>query len=235
MGLNMSMVVGILQPSYLPWLGYFEQISRADVFVFYDDVQFEKGSWRNRNRIKTPAGPHWLTVPVLTKGHNFPLINQVRVNNAESWQKKHLRSLAQYYSKAPCYDQYAPALAELLLRPWESLCELNVELIRHLAAVLGLNTPFVFSSELGVAGSGAPRLVDIMSVLGGTVFYEGAAGRDYIEEALFKERGIRVEYQDYRHPTYAQLHGEFVPYLSVVDLLFNHGPSSLNILTGSGA
>lgn len=229
----MSTVIGILQPSYLPWLGYFEQIHQADIFVLYDDVQFEKGSWRNRNRIKTPNGPHWLTVPVLTKGQEFPLINQVRVNNIQSWQKKHLRSLAQYYSKAPHYGQYAPALEELLARPWESLCELNIALTRHLAAALGIDTPFVLSSDLGVPGSGAPRLVEILSQLGGTVFYEGAAGRDYIKEALFDERGIRLEYQDYQHPVYTQLHGEFVPYLSVVDLLFNHGPNSLSILLRS--
>lgn len=233
MSTAMSLVVGILQPSYLPWLGYFEQISRADVFVFYDDVQFEKGSWRNRNRIKTPQGAHWLTVPVLTKGQDFPAINQVRVNNAESWQKKHLRTLAQYYSKAQHYGRYAPGLAELLDRPWEGLCALNMALIRHLAAELGIATPFVLSSELGVPGSGAPRLVEIMAHLGGTVFYEGAAGRGYIDEALFSARGMRVEYQDYDHPVYPQLHGDFVPFLSVVDLLFNHGPNSLSILTRS--
>lgn len=229
----MSSVVGILQPSYLPWLGYFEQIFRADVFVFYDDVQFEKGSWRNRNRIKTPQGAHWLTVPVLTKGRDFPAINEVRVNNAEPWQKKHLRTLAQYYSKAPHYAEHAPALAGIIDQPWERLCDLNVALIRHLAEALGIRTPFLFASELGIQGSGAPRLVEILAHLGGTVFYEGAAGRDYIDESLFSARGMRVEYQEYKHPVYAQLHGEFVPFLSVVDLLFNHGPNSLSILTGS--
>lgn len=227
------MVIGILQPSYLPWLGYFEQISRADVFVFYDDVQFEKGSWRNRNRIKTPQGPHWLTVPVLTKGLDFPPINEVRVNYAEHWQKKHLRTLAQYYSKAPHYADYAPALADIIDHPWGHLCELNIALIRHLAAELGITTPFLLSSELGIPGSGAPRLVEILAHLGGTVFYEGAAGRDYIDESLFTARGMRVDFQDYKHPVYEQLYGGFVPFLSVVDLLFNHGPNSLSILTGS--
>jgi hypothetical protein len=229
----MPSVIGILQPSYLPWLGYFEQISRADVFVFYDDVQFEKGSWRNRNRIKTPQGAHWLTVPVLTKGQDFPPINEVRVNNAESWQKKHLRTLAQYYSKAPFYADYAEGLAAVIDRPWEKLCDLNIALIRHLAAALGIATPFVLASELGIPGVGAPRLVEILAHLGGTVFYEGAAGRNYIDESLFEARGMRVEYQDYDHPVYTQLHGAFVPFLSVVDLLFNHGPQSLSILTRS--
>ncbi|MDP2849066.1 MAG: WbqC family protein [Humidesulfovibrio sp.] len=229
----MSLTVGILQPSYLPWLGYFEQLFRADVFVLYDDVQFEKGSWRNRNRIKAPQGAQWLTVPVLTKGREFPLINEVRVNSAESWQKKHLRGLAQYYSKAPYYAEYAPELACVIDRSWEKLCDLNIALILHLSAVLGITTPVLLASELGIAGSGTLRLVDILAHLGGTIFYEGAAGRDYIDESLFSSRGMRVEFQDYAHPEYTQLHGGFIPYLSVVDLLFNHGPNSLSILTGS--
>lgn len=229
----MSTVIGILQPSYLPWLGYFEQIHRADVFVLYDDVQFEKGSWRNRNRIKTPQGPLWLTVPVLTKGQNFPLISQVCVNNDEPWQKKHLRTLEQYYAKASYFRQYAPGLFELINRPCEGLCELNIAIIRHLCAALGIGTPFVLASELGVPGSGAPRLVEIMHRLGGTVFYEGAAGRNYIDESLFTAHGMQVQFQDYVHPVYAQLHGDFIPYLSVVDLLFNHGPASLDIMTRS--
>ena len=229
----MLKTIGILQPSYLPWLGYFEQIFRADVFVLYDDVQFEKGSWRNRNRIKTPQGAQWLTVPVLTKGREFPPINEVRVNNTEPWQKKHLRGLAQYYSKAPHYAEYAPKLARIIDQPWEKLCDLNIALIRHLSAVLGITTPMLLASELGIPGSGAARLVDILTQLGGTVFYEGAAGRDYIDESLFSSRGMRVEFQDYAHPEYTQLHGGFIPFLSVVDLLFNHGPNSLSILTGS--
>ncbi len=229
----MSLTIGILQPSYLPWLGYFEQIYRSDIFVIYDDVQFEKGSWRNRNRIKTTQGAMWLTVPVLTKGQNFPLINQVCVNNTEQWPKKHIRSLTQYYAKAPYFAKHSSALFEILGRPWGLLADLNIVLIRHLAAALGIKTPFILSSELGVPGSGTPRLVDIIRHLKGSVFYEGAAGRDYIDETLFSVRGIRVQYQDYAHPVYAQLHGDFIPFLSVVDLLFNHGPNSLHILTGS--
>lgn len=229
----MSLVIGILQPSYLPWVGYFEQIYRADVFVLYDDVQFEKGSWRNRNRIKTPNGPLWLTVPVLTKGQEFPLINRVRVNNDEQWQKKHIRTLTQYYAKAPHFSRYSPALFTLLEQPWELLADLNIALIRHLAAALGIETPFVLSSELGVPGSGAQRLVDILRHLNGSVFYEGAAGRNYIDESLFTANDMRVVFQDYKHPVYEQLHGDFIPFLSVVDLLFNHGPNSLTILTGS--
>jgi len=229
-------IVGILQPSYLPWLGYFEQIHHADVFVLYDDVQFEKGSWRNRNRIKTPNGPLWLTVPVLTKGRDFPPINEVLLNNAEPWARKHQRSLEQYYSKAPFFRDYAPALFEVLTQPWTGLADLNIALIRHLCGALGIATPLLLASELGVSGSGAQRLMDILDKLGGgAVFYEGSAGRNYIDETQFAARGQQVRYQDYEHPVYAQLHGDFIPYLSVVDLLFNHGPDSLHILTRSAS
>lgn len=229
----MPLVVGILQPSYLPWLGYFEQISRADIFVVYDDVQFEKSSWRNRNCIKTPKGTHWLTVPVLTKGRNFPRIDEVEINNAEPWQKKHVRTISQYYRKAPCFDRHAPALFEIIERPWTRLCELNLALVRHLCAELGIKTPLLRSSELGIKGQNNERLVAIVRHLGGTVFYEGAAGRDYIDEGLFVRHGIEVRFQDYRHPVYGQLHGEFTPYLSVVDVLLNHGHESLDIITST--
>lgn len=228
----MTTTIGILQPSYLPWLGYFEQIARSDVFVLYDDVQFEKGSWRNRNRIKTPKGPMWLTVPVLTKGRGPQSIYSVQINNAQPWGQKHLRSIVQHYARAPHFQAYSGQLLALIGGVWDSLCDLNIALIRHLAQALGITTRFVLASELDAPGSGTSRLVDIVERLGGSVLYEGAAGRQYIEEDLFAARGLRIEYQDYQHPRYEQLHGEFLPYLSVVDLLFNHGPDSLAILTG---
>lgn len=228
----MGKIVGILQPSYLPWLGCFEQMHRADVFVFYDDVQFEKGSWRNRNRVKTPQGPVWLTVPVLKPGGEQSILD-VRINPAVPWAKKHLRTLEINYAKAPYAAELLPELADLLDRGWPDLCGVNLATTRWLAGRLGITTPFLRSSELGIAGRSTDRLIRIIRELGGDVFYEGAAGRNYIDPAEFEAQGIGVQFQDYRHPQYRQLHGPFVSHLSVVDLLFNHGPSSLNILTGN--
>lgn len=228
----MGKIIGILQPSYLPWLGCFEQMHAADVFVFYDDVQFEKGSWRNRNRVKTPQGPTWLTVPVLKPGGDQSILD-VRINPVVPWAKKHARTLQINYAKAPYTDRYLPELTDLLDRGWTDLCGLNLATSRWLADRFGIRTEFVRSSELGIPGRRTERLIRLIRELGGDVFYEGAAGRSYINPQEFADQGIEVRFQDYRHPEYRQLHGAFISHLSAVDLLLNHGPSSLNILTGN--
>jgi hypothetical protein len=229
-----SCTVGILQPGYLPWLGFFDQLHRVDIFVHYDDVQFEKGSWRNRNRIKTPAGPQWLTVPVLMKGQNFPLIRDVRINKASRWGKKHVKSIEQNYRKAPYFEAYAPGLFAVIERGHEFVLDLNLELLSLLATWLGITTATVLASELGIGGNRTERLLGILTSLGATVFYEGASGRNYIDEAIFAQHGIKIIYQEYVHPVYTQLHGEFIPYLSIIDLVFNQGPASLEILLQGG-
>ena len=222
--------VGILQPGYLPWLGFFEQVHRCDVFVLYDDVQFEKGSWRNRNRIKTPNGPQWLTVPVLVKGQGFPLIKDVVINSSVPWQKKHIKAITQNYSKAPFFSDYAEGLFQILDRSWKSLIDLDLELIYWLVEQLGISTTMVLASGLGVPGSNVQRLINMIQSLGGNHFYEGSAGKNYIDVRLFEEAGISATFQEYDHPGYPQLHGDFISHLSVIDLLFNCGPESLDIL-----
>ena len=229
-----SRCVGILQPSYLPWLGFFEQLQQVDLFVYYDDVQFEKGSWRNRNRIKGPTGPQWLTVPVLIKGQNFPLIRDVRINQAEKWGKKHLKSIEQNYRKAPYFEAYGPKLFAVIEKGHEFLMDLNLELLSLLAEGLGITTPTVLASELGITGKKSERLLEILISLGATTFYEGASGKNYIDAALFADNNINLVYQEYVHPVYTQLHGAFIPYLSIIDLVFNHGPASLEILLQGG-
>jgi len=223
--------IGILQPSFLPWLGFFEQLHRSDVFVLYDDVQFEKGSWRNRNRIKTANGPQWITVPVLQKGLGSQLIKDVQINTDVPWQKKQIKTITQNYSKAPFFAKYADNLFDRLNRSWEKLNELNVELIGWIAKELGISTEIVFASELGVYGSGTQRLIDVIKAFNGTGFYEGSAGRNYIDHSLFEKSEILITYQDYTHPTYPQLYGDFVSHLSIIDLMFNCGEDSLEILT----
>jgi hypothetical protein len=224
-------VVGILQPGYLPWLGFFEQLARSDVFVLYDDVQFEKGSWRNRNRIKTPGGIQWLTVPILLKGKGRPLIRDVQINTKESWAEKHIRTISQHYQKTPYFTIYAEELFEILRREWHYLVDLDVALIAWLSLHLGIRTKTILSSELGIKGSGNDRLIRIIRSLSGSHFYEGAAGRNYIDLERFESAGIRVVFQDYVHPVYPQLYDDFISHLSIVDLLFNCGSQSLGILT----
>lgn len=226
------MRIGILQPGYLPWLGFFEQMYKSDVFVIYEDVQYDKHGWRNRNRIKTANGVQWLTVPILVKFEEHPLISEVEVDNKQNWRKKHLSAIQQSYSKAPFYKEYADIFEEAYSRDWEYLIDIDMYFITKLSECLGMGSKKIIrSSTLDATGDRVERLVNICKMFKADTFYEGAAGRNYLDEKHFAGHGIRLEFQDYKHPVYNQLYGDFVPYLSVIDLLFNHGEESLAILT----
>lgn len=225
------MIVGILQPGYLPWLGFFEQMCKSDVFVIYDDVQYDKEGWRNRNRIKTAHGIQWLTVPVMVTLENPPLIYEVQIDNKKNWGKKHFSSIQQNYSKAPFYRKYIDIFEEAYFKEWQYLLDIDMHFILELSKALGIDcNKITRSSTLNVSGGKIERLVNICKLFKADTFYEGAAGKDYIDENYFERHGIKVEYQNYKHPAYNQLHGDFVPYLSIIDLLFNHGNESLAIL-----
>lgn len=228
------MRVCILQPTYLPWLGYFEQIHRADIFVFYDDVQYSKHSWQNRNRIKTPAGQLWLTVPTL-KTEESRKIRDMRIDNKLPWARKHLKSIKTFYCHSRYYNDYIPYFHEIYLRRWEHLADLNIECIRRICELLGIHRQFARSSELEVKGERSERLVKICQLFHADAYFSGQSAKDYLKEELFKKAGITVEYQVYKHPEYQQLFGEFVPYLSTIDLLFNCGSESLEIVLSGGA
>jgi hypothetical protein len=234
-GAGFNMVIGILQPGYLPWLGFFEQMYRSDVFVVYDDVQYDKEGWRNRNRIKTANGVQWLSVPVLFKLSDSPLIMEIKIDNKVNWRKKHLTSIRQNYAKSKYFNDYIGFFEDAYARDWECLIDLDMFFIRGLAACLGMgDKQIVCSSGFHIDGDRIGRLINFCRFFRADVFYEGVSGKNYIDEDLFRDQGIRVEYQDYEHPVYRQLYGEFIPYLSVVDLLFNHGKESLSIITGTG-
>lgn len=224
------MRVVILQPSYLPWLGYFDQLYKSDAFVLYDDVQYDKHGWRNRNRIKTPSGPQWLTVPVLTHGRGRPANQEIGIDNRQPWGRKHLQALRVNYAKAPAFTEVFAKLEPVLGQRWERLVDVNYAVLEALCALLGLERDIRFSSQLGIVGERTERLIAICRALGADHYLSGDAAQDYLEEGRFVEHGIQLEYHHYRHPTYQQLHGPFVPYLSVLDLLMNHGRESLKIL-----
>lgn len=226
------MKLAILQPSYLPWLGYFDQMRRVDAFVYYDDVQYDRDGWRNRNRIRTRQGWQWLTVPVRLGGRFGSLISDVEIDNRNNWARKHIMSLQQAYARAPFVTEYLPRLEAILSRPWEKLVELNLALTEELSAMLGFRPVTRRSSELAARGEASERLLAICRELSADHYLTGDAARSYLDESLFARAGIRVEYQSYRHPVYPQVHGEFVSHLSVVDLIFNCGPESARILKG---
>jgi len=223
----------VLQPSFLPWLGHLDQYDWADVFVLYDDTQFDKNGWRNRNRILTPNGVTWLTVPVRTKGLNKPLNTEVPINNQEKWQKKILATVRQSYSKTPYFKDYFPGLEAALKGRYELLLDLNLATFRWLTESLGMPWKVVRSSELGIPGRKTERLVAICQKFKATDYLTGDAARDYLDVDQFEKAGVSVHWHEYEHPVYDQGTDEFVPYLSVVDLLFREGPKSLEILSRS--
>lgn len=219
----------ILQPSYIPWRGYFDQIQRADVFVFYDDVQYDKHGWRNRNRIKTHQGGQWLTIPVHSQGvvvENTP-INEVEIVWQQSWSERHLRALQQAYSKTPYFKTYAPWLEEVYARRPARLADFTIPLTIELAQKLGINhTRFLRSSELNASGQKTDRLIEILTQLGVTHYISGPSARSYIEEEKFQSAGIALEYMEYNYPEYPQLYPPYDPFITVLDLLFMTGPDA---------
>jgi hypothetical protein len=222
--------LAVLQPGYLPWLGFFDLLRRADHFVYYDDVQFDKHGWRNRNRVKGPKGAQWLTVPVLHGGLGPQPIKQIRIDNSQPWQRKHLATLTQLYAQAPCKALYMAELGTLLEQPWELLVDLDIAAAALMAGWLGLVPPAYRSSCLDVQGDRNERLLRLCQHFSATAYLSPNAAKAYLDVELFARNGIDVVWQDYTPPSYAQLHGDFIPYLSALDLILNHGPGAGAIL-----
>ena len=232
------MKVVILQPSYIPWRGYFDQIFRADLFVFYDDVQYDKRGWRNRNQIKTPKGKQWLTIPVNSRGAQTEniLIHQIRMVWDNPWNENHLKALQHSYSKAPHFHQYMSLLERFYQRHDEFLADFTIEFTIALARELGnTHTRFRRSSELArIDGQKTDRLIQILQAVGASHYISGPSARDYIEKDKFDSAGITLEYMEYNYPEYLQLYPPFDPYVSILDLLFMTGSEASNyILKGS--
>ena len=235
------MIASIHQPNYLPWLGYFNKIARSDVFVIFDDVQFpigKKGFFGNRNKIKTNSGELWLTVPVLdrSKCKNF---NEIKINY-NGWNEKHVKNIENFYRKSPYFDLYYEDIKNLLLQEYDNFSELSTELITYFMGVLGINTYLVHSSKIcrDIDLKGIDKIFYILEHCGkpwalNTDTYissDGPGSRRYIKEEDFDNKKIKLVWQDFEHPTYNQMYGEFISHLSIVDLLFNCGDKSKEII-----
>ncbi|MCX7661285.1 MAG: WbqC family protein [Candidatus Omnitrophica bacterium] len=222
------MIVSVHQPQYLPWIGYFHKILKSDAFVFLDCVQYKTREFQNRNRIRTDKGWIWLTVPVITKGKRQQKISEVLIDNSSPWQRKHILSLETYYRKAEFFERYYPFFLETYQRSWKRLMELNVHIISYILKELSINTNIYFESEIGTNSTGTERIIQICKKLNAEVYLSGIGGKDYLNEERFKEEGINLVYQDFKHPIYTQQFmrnkDDFVFNLSIVDLLFNLGP-----------
>jgi len=226
------MVVAAHQPQYLPWLGYFQKIDRADIFVLLDNVQFKKNEWQNRNRIKTAQGWQWLTVPVLYK---YPqLINEVMINNKVNWQHKQRQAILSNYRKAPHYERLGGFFEDIFSTSWQFVSQLNVAVVKRLTAILGMDTPLYVASELGEFPQDPDeRLIGITKHFRADTYLAGAGGRGYMDLDKYTQSGTEVIFQDFKHPVYSQLFGEFEPFMSVIDLIFNHGDKSVAIIRGN--
>lgn len=215
------MIVSIHQPAYLPWLGYFDRIAKSDLFILLDNVQFERNSFINRNKIKTSNGPMWLTIPVRLKAHFETTIAEINIDETQAWRKKHLRAIEQSYSHAPGFASKFNRLNDVYEKETDSLARLCSTQLGFWLAELGIATPVRRASELPMLGRKSELVLNLCKEIGATTYLSGPLGRGYLEESKFAAAGIRIKYHEFVHPAYSQMHGEFVPALAVVDYWMN--------------
>lgn len=223
--------VCIHQPDFVPYLGFFHRLLHVDTFIILDDVQFvHKGrGWHNRDKIKTPRGEQWITLSV----ENGPLhrnINEVRLSSQKDWIDRNVNLLAENYRKAAYYSRYYPELVSIYQQGYERMLDLNMAFLKYFFEIFDIHVPMVFSSDLAVGGTSNEKVIRLVKEVDGTHYLSGLGARDYMDERLFQEAQIVVEWQKFTHPVYPQLHGDFIPNLSCLDVLLNCGPGSKEIL-----
>jgi hypothetical protein len=228
--MNSLKIITAHQPAYLPWLGFFHKVAIADAFVILDNVQFEKNSFTNRNKIKTPNGDIWLTVPVLLSGHTQKNISNIEIDNNHDWRRKHWKSIYLNYKKTPYFCKYSTFFENLYKRKWEKISELTENTMNFFFEEMGIKTKVFKQSELEIYSKKHELLLSLCKQFNARLFIFGKHGKDYADIDIFRKNNIEVYFQEYTHPDYPQLYGTFIPYMSIVDLLFNCGPSSYEIL-----
>jgi len=226
-----EMKVFISQSNYIPWKGYFDAINEADIFVLYDDMQYTKGDWRNRNQIKTPNGLKWLSIPVQVKGKYYQKINETKVVD-NNWRKKHWQSVVQNYSKTPFFKEYGSLFEDLYLSSREQLLSrINYSFLIAIAKLLGITSQIKWSSEFELKGDKNQKLINICKELKVTQYLSGPTAADYLDENLFSQSGIEVKWMDYTsYAEYPQLFGSFEHGVTILDLIFNTGPKATTFM-----
>ena len=217
------MIVSMHQPNYLPYLGFFDKMEKADIFVIHDDAQFNNRDFQHRNRIRVEEGWQYLTVPVYEKKIN---INQIAIKNntqigKRQWSQAHFETIRGWYNKAPFFSAFENDLRKIYEKKHNRLIDLNMDLILFLMQAFDINTKIVYSSSFGFKSKGTQKIIDKMNALGVDVYLSGPSGRNYLDESLFKD--IKLEFQDFKHPIYPQCYPGFVPDMSAIDALFNVG------------
>lgn len=232
------MIVSINQPAYLPWLGYFDRIVKSDLHIVLDNVQIEhntKTSFTNRNKIRTSQGWCWLTIPIKhPKNELEAKINNIIVDGPR-WKKKHYRSIKQSYGKLEGFKVHEKWLDNFYQREWDNLCEYIKASTIYILNYLSINTPIIYSSDLDITGKKDDLVLNLCKHVGAETYLSGPFGKDYMDVDKFLKNNIEVVFQDYQHPVYMQTHGEFVPYMSIIDLMFNKGDKSLETLSQTSA
>ncbi len=232
----MPKTVAIVQSFYLPWKGYFDLMNSADHYVLFDDMQYARRFWINRNKIKTPTGLTWLTIPVKVKGKFQQAIKDTEISES-TWRIKHWATLQRCYARAAYFDQYADSFAELYLSSKETyLSQINYRFIQTICQILGIGTQFSWSMDYPLAAGKTWRLVDLCQQLQADIYLTGPTAKSYLEEELFREAGIELRYMDYSgYPEYPQLYPPFVHQVSILDLIFNVGPQAPQYLKSFSA
>lgn len=223
------MRVGAIQSSYIPWRGYFDFISSVDLFVFHDDIQYTKGDWRNRNKVKTLRGAEWMTVPVSYKSVS-QLIAETPVDPGRWWRQKHLRIWQNHYRSAPYFDAAMDVLSGFDDVRHTTISQLNIYLIRRICEYLDIRTPMILSSELSLQGTKTDRLVDMIKKLGATTYLSGPSADAYLDKGAFRDHGIQLEYKSYDYDPYPQLWGDFIGGVTVLDLIANCGHQAKHLV-----
>ncbi|WP_085909922.1 WbqC family protein [Kiloniella majae] len=226
--------IAIMQPTFLPWLGYFALLDRVDEFVFLDDVQFDHRSWQQRNRIKTRNGEQMITLPVHRKGLQHQFISDVRIHYGDAKVLiKIWKTICLNYSKAPYFKSYGEELSEIFLGMPDRLLDLNCALIAWGAKTMQIGTPTLFSSQLAIQEKREDKLLGICQERQADIYISPPGSQSYLEgNTSFCSNGIKLIYHNFTHPIYKQCYGDFVPYMSFLDLIFNYGKGSLKIIRG---
>lgn len=224
-------IVAINQPGYLPWMGFFKRIMYSDIFVFLDDVQYLKKDWQNRNKIRTSQSWMWLSVPV--KKNDLENLNKVEIDYSENWISVHKKSIKYNYSKSEFFDDYWPFFEQIFEKKFTRLIDLNMEIIMYVLQTLDIKTKIITASDLEVTGKKSDLNLSICKTLNADTYLSGTLGQDYIQIEDFKNNNIKVEFADYQHPTYSQYFDPFIPNMAIIDLLFNCGNESRQILDES--
>jgi len=228
------MIITIHQPNFLPWLGFFNKVRSSDLLIIGDHIQFERRGFQNRNRIKTDQGSKWLTIPIIRE---YPqAINKVKIHeeprNGLTWRDLHLRTLRTYYGKAPYYEKYIGIFENIYMEKINLLAENNLKFLSAIFDILGLDIKMKKASEMTTANTRTEEIIEICKTLGADSYLSGMGGLRYMECGLFEKNGIKLLFNNYSHPVYNQQFMKigFLPNLSIIDLIFNAGPDSLEII-----